>query len=77
LRGDESNLGKLYFLFFLPRVSEKIYCVSTFPFVDVLFFLGFFALLRDSEREFGVADIQLSLTALEVVFLNVGKIGPL
>ncbi|CDP12364.1 unnamed protein product [Coffea canephora] len=34
---------------------------------------NFFAELQEREREFGIADIQLGLTTLEEVFLNIAK----
>ena len=33
----------------------------------------FFTELQDKEREFGIADIQLGLTTLEEVFLNIAR----
>jgi hypothetical protein len=34
---------------------------------------SFFAELQDREREFRISDIQLGLTTLEEVFLNIAK----
>lgn len=34
---------------------------------------NFFAELQDRESEFGISDIQLGLTTLEEVFLNIAK----
>lgn len=34
---------------------------------------NFFAELQDREEEFGISDIQLGLTTLEEVFLNIAK----
>lgn len=34
---------------------------------------NFFAELQEREKEFGIADIQLGLTTLEEVFLNIAK----
>lgn len=34
---------------------------------------AFFDELQDKETEFGIADIQISLTTLEEVFLNIAK----
>lgn len=34
---------------------------------------NFFAELEDRKAEFGIADIQLGLTTLEEVFLNIAK----
>lgn len=36
-------------------------------------FQNFFGELQEREREFGIADIQLSLTTLEEVFLNIAR----
>jgi len=34
---------------------------------------NFFSELQDREEEFGISDIQLGLTTLEEVFLNIAK----
>lgn len=34
---------------------------------------NFFSELEDREKEFGISDIQLGLTTLEEVFLNIAK----
>lgn len=34
---------------------------------------NFFAELQDREHEFGISDIQLGLTTLEEVFLNIAR----
>ena len=49
--------------------------ISLFSFVAFIYIpeQKFFGELQDRETEFGIADIQMGLTTLEEVFLNIAK----
>jgi hypothetical protein len=48
-----------------------LFCFLTLP--AFCFEQKFFEELQDRENEFGISDIQLGLTTLEEVFLNIAK----
>ncbi|KAI0515529.1 hypothetical protein KFK09_008194 [Dendrobium nobile] len=52
--------NKSFLTFVIPRDKERL-------------LTDFFAELQDREDEFGISDIQLGLTTLEEVFLNIAK----
>lgn len=56
-------------------LSRNYVFISLFSFVDIIYLPGqkFFGELQDRKTEFGIADIQLGLTTLEEVFLNIAK----
>lgn len=58
---EESQLQSLQFC----------HCSYSLGFYNLL--QNFFAELQDREREFGISDIQLGLTTLEEVFLNIAR----
>ena len=77
----------MFLTFVIPQDRERVLTVSfiisgLFSFPLVLFFWltslllpkqNLFEELQNRETEFGISDIQLSLTSLEEVFLNIAK----
>lgn len=60
LNVDPKEANKSFLTFVIPREKEAQ-------------LTEFFAELQDREKEFGISDIQLGLTTLEEVFLNIAK----
>ncbi|XP_015068163.1 ABC transporter A family member 2 [Solanum pennellii] len=52
--------NKSFLTFIIPHAKEKL-------------LTDFFAELQDRDKEFGISDIQLGLTTLEEVFLNIAR----
>ncbi|KAF5196994.1 Abc transporter a family member [Thalictrum thalictroides] len=63
----ENHLGVV------PKEENKAFLTFVIPHEKEGRLTKFFAELQDREREFGIADIQLGLTTLEEVFLNIAK----
>ncbi|KAL6970758.1 ATP-binding cassette sub- A member 2 [Sarracenia purpurea var. burkii] len=63
----KQNLGVV------PKEETKYFQSYVIPNNKESLLTNFFAELQAREREFGIADIQLGLTTLEEVFLNVAK----
>ncbi|XP_075519486.1 LOW QUALITY PROTEIN: ABC transporter A family member 2-like [Primulina tabacum] len=63
----ESRLGVL------PNEENKSFMTFVIPHEKEKLLRIFFAELQDREKEFGISDIQLGLTTLEEVFLNIAK----
>ncbi|KAI9174773.1 hypothetical protein LWI28_022515 [Acer negundo] len=57
----------------VPKEETKSHIRYVIPHDREGFLTNFFAELQDRQGEFGIADIQLSLTTLEEVFLNIVK----
>ncbi|XP_057952553.1 ABC transporter A family member 2-like [Malania oleifera] len=57
----------------LPKEENKAFLTFVIPHEKEALLTNFFAELQDRQAEFGIADIQLSLTTLEEVFLNIAK----
>ncbi|KAH7859151.1 hypothetical protein Vadar_032243 [Vaccinium darrowii] len=57
----------------VPKEENKAFLTYVIPHDREGLLMNFFAELQDREREFGIADIQLGLTTLEEVFLNIAK----
>ncbi|XAR50078.1 Sulfate-transporting ATPase [Bertholletia excelsa] len=57
----------------VPKEENKSFLTYVIPHEKEELLMSFFAELQDREREFGIADIQLGLTTLEEVFLNIAK----
>ncbi|CAL9114056.1 unnamed protein product [Musa textilis] len=60
-----------------PKEEEKTFLTFTIPHNKEELLANFFAELQDREKEFGILDIQLGLTTLEEVFLNIAKLAEL
>ncbi|KAL0416478.1 UNVERIFIED_CONTAM: ABC transporter A family member 2 [Sesamum latifolium] len=56
-----------------PKEESKSFLTFVIPHEKEKLLKNFFAELQEREKEFGVADIQLGLTTLEEVFLNIAK----
>lgn len=56
-----------------PKEENKTFLTYVIPHQKEYLLTKFFAELQDREEEFGISDIQLGLTTLEEVFLNVAK----
>ncbi|OAY80034.1 ABC transporter A family member 2, partial [Ananas comosus] len=56
-----------------PREENRQFLTFVIPHDKEPLLTEFFAELQDREREFGISDIQLGLTTLEEVFLNIAK----
>ena len=77
--------SKSFLTFIIPHEKEKLLKVHNNTFSISLIFLAtgaqnccpniqsFFTELQEKEKELGIADIQLGLTTLEEVFLNIAK----
>ncbi|PIA35474.1 hypothetical protein AQUCO_03500083v1 [Aquilegia coerulea] len=63
----ENHLGVV------PKEENKAFLTFVIPHEKEGQLTNFFAELQDREKEFGIADIQLGLTTLEEVFLNIAK----
>lgn len=57
----------------VPKEENKSFLTFVIPHDKESQLSNFFEELQDREEEFGIADIQLSLTTLEEVFLNIAK----
>ncbi|XP_058195603.1 ABC transporter A family member 2-like isoform X2 [Rhododendron vialii] len=57
----------------VPKEENKSFLTYVIPHDREGLLTNFFAELQDREREFGIEDIQLGLTTLEEVFLNIAK----
>ncbi|KAL5816488.1 hypothetical protein ACOSQ3_024866 [Xanthoceras sorbifolium] len=62
-----------YRLNIVPKEENKAFLTYVIPHDREELLTNFFAELQDRESEFGISDIQLSLTTLEEVFLNIAK----
>ncbi|KAF9605783.1 hypothetical protein IFM89_018449 [Coptis chinensis] len=62
-----------YHLEVVPKEENKAFLTFVIPHEKEGLLTRFFAELQDREREFGISDIQLGLTTLEEVFLNIAK----
>ncbi|KAJ3683352.1 hypothetical protein LUZ60_013579 [Juncus effusus] len=56
-----------------PKEENKAFLTFVIPHEKEPLLTNFFAELQDRETEFGISDIQLGLTTLEEVFLNIAK----
>ncbi|XP_058195608.1 ABC transporter A family member 2-like [Rhododendron vialii] len=57
----------------VPKEENKSFLTYVIPHDREGLLMNFFAELQDREKEFGIADIQLGLTTLEEVFLNIAR----
>ncbi|KAL8042208.1 hypothetical protein ABFX02_09G035200 [Erythranthe guttata] len=57
----------------VPKEESKSFLTFVIPHEKEKLLKNFFAELQEREKEFGIADIQLGLTTLEEVFLNIAK----
>ncbi|XP_042506443.1 ABC transporter A family member 2-like [Macadamia integrifolia] len=57
----------------VPKEENKAFLTFVIPHEKEGLLANFFAELQEREREFGISDIQLGLTTLEEVFLNIAK----
>lgn len=57
----------------LPKEENKSFLTYVIPHDREELLTNFFAELQDREIEFGISDIQLGLTTLEEVFLNIAR----
>ncbi|XP_031505426.1 ABC transporter A family member 2-like [Nymphaea colorata] len=62
-----------YHLGVVPKEENKAFLTFVIPNEKEPLLTKFFAELQDKETEFGISDIQLGLTTLEEVFLNIAK----
>ncbi|KAI4374544.1 hypothetical protein MLD38_012526 [Melastoma candidum] len=56
-----------------PKEENKAFLTFVIPHDREALLKGFFVELQDNETAFGITDIQLGLTTLEEVFLNIAK----
>ncbi|KAL5724972.1 ATP-binding cassette sub- A member 2 [Ranunculus cassubicifolius] len=56
-----------------PKEETKTFLTFVIPHEKEGLLTNFFAELQNREKEFGISDIQLGLTTLEEVFLNIAK----
>lgn len=57
----------------VPKEENKSFLTFVIPHDKEGLLTNFFEELENREEEFGISDIQLSLTTLEEVFLNIAK----
>ncbi|XP_068652265.1 ABC transporter A family member 2-like [Aristolochia californica] len=57
----------------VPKEENRSFLTFIIPHKKEELLTSFFAELQDREGEFGISDIQLGLTTLEEVFLNIAK----
>lgn len=57
----------------IPKEENKSFLTFVIPHDKEKLLANFFAELEDRKSEFGIADVQLGLTTLEEVFLNIAK----
>ncbi|XP_059643934.1 ABC transporter A family member 2-like [Cornus florida] len=57
----------------VPKEENKSFLTFVIPHDKEGLLTNFFAELQDREKEFSIADIQLGLTTLEEVFLNIAR----
>ncbi|XP_030521657.1 ABC transporter A family member 2-like isoform X1 [Rhodamnia argentea] len=57
----------------VPKEENKAFLTFVIPHDREAILTKFFAELQDKQEEFGIVDIQLGLTTLEEVFLNIAK----
>ncbi|XP_077245815.1 ABC transporter A family member 2-like [Tasmannia lanceolata] len=62
-----------YHLGIVPKEENKAFLTFVIPKEKEGLLTKFFAELQDRERELGITDIQLGLTTLEEVFLNIAQ----
>ncbi|XAR65461.1 hypothetical protein NMG60_11009599 [Bertholletia excelsa] len=62
-----------YHLDVVPKEENNSFLTFVIPHHKEALLTNFFAELEDREREFGITDIQLGLTTLEEVFLNIAR----
>ncbi|KAM5583956.1 ABC transporter A family member 2-like [Rosa sericea] len=62
-----------YHLDVLPKEENKAFLTFVIPHDREALLTKFFKELQDRESEFGISDIQLGLTTLEEVFLNIAR----
>lgn len=62
-----------YNLNVIPKEENKSFLTFVIPHDKEKLLTNFFAELEDRKSEFGIADVQLGLTTLEEVFLNIAK----
>ncbi|XP_024158019.1 ABC transporter A family member 2 [Rosa chinensis] len=62
-----------YHLDVLPKEENKAFLTFVIPHDREALLTKFFKELQDREIEFGISDIQLGLTTLEEVFLNIAR----
>ncbi|CAL5444802.1 unnamed protein product [Camellia sinensis] len=62
-----------YHLDVVPKEENKAFLTYVIPHDKEELMTNFFAELQDRQGEFGIADIQLGLTTLEEVFLNIAN----
>uniref|UniRef100_A0A0E0QIM3 ABC transporter domain-containing protein n=1 Tax=Oryza rufipogon TaxID=4529 RepID=A0A0E0QIM3_ORYRU len=65
---DPKEESRTFLTFVIPHEKEPLLTANIFSIKQ-----RFFGELQDREREFGISDIQLGLTTLEEVFLNIAK----
>ncbi|KAK9676736.1 hypothetical protein RND81_11G096600 [Saponaria officinalis] len=76
---DHSNSQEAVKRFFkqhlgvLPKEENKAFLTFVIPHEKEGLLTSFFEELQEKESEFGIADIQLGLTSLEEVFLNIAR----
>ncbi|KAF3322075.1 ABC transporter A family member 2-like protein [Carex littledalei] len=75
---DDSHLEPVKRFFYerigvKPKEENKAFLTFVIPHDKEPLLTSFFAELQDRESEFGISDIQLGLTTLEEVFLNIAK----
>ncbi|VFQ62768.1 unnamed protein product [Cuscuta campestris] len=76
LRTDQHQAVKHFFkthLDVVPKEENKSFLTFVIPHDKESLLMEFFTELKDREGEFGISDIQLGLTTLEEVFLNIAK----
>ncbi|KAK6924975.1 ABC transporter-like, ATP-binding domain [Dillenia turbinata] len=56
-----------------PKEENKAFLTFVIPHDKEALLTKFFAELQDRQEEFGIGDVQLGLTTLEEVFLNIAK----
>ncbi|KAL5975473.1 ATP-binding cassette sub- A member 2 [Asimina triloba] len=75
-REPQYELVKQFFKYHLdvePKEENKAFLTFIIPHEKEELLTGFFAELQEREIELGISDIQLGLTTLEEVFLNIAK----
>ncbi|XP_078158441.1 ABC transporter A family member 2-like [Carex rostrata] len=75
---DDPHLGPVKRFFYerlgvKPKEENKAFLTFVIPRDKEALLTSFFAELEERESEFGISDIQLGLTTLEEVFLNIAK----
>lgn len=76
LRTSQPEAVKQFFksrLDVVPTEENKSFLTFIIPHAKEKLLTDFFAELQDRDKEFGISDIQLGLTTLEEVFLNIAR----